>query len=123
MPRQPRETDVGFFVGLGIVVLVLLAALPLVLRFDAGHDRMRPMYVDVETMAELQTRHIEANGTGVPADLGPGESILVGGQTFTTSPGTTLQVTTSEGGYCVQASNEYGDSTQPRCGNGETTRR
>jgi len=123
MARQTRETDVGFFVGLGIVVLLLLAALPLVLRFDAANDRQRSMFLDVERLAELQTDHLKANGTAVPADLGPGESILVGGQTFTTSPGTTLQVTASEGGYCIQASNEHGDSTRPRCGDEETTRR
>ena len=123
-PAARKRTGGGVEKGLVLAIagaLVAMAALfPLARLLDDQTDRQRPMYRDVLTMAWLQYDHLRQGGGVEPVQLSGGESTTVDGQSFTTSPGVTVRVKASDGGYCVKGWDQFGDATAWKCGDGET---
>ena len=100
---------------IGAVLVVLVALVPLVLAVDDRADRQRAMYQDRYEMALLQYKQADVHGEPEALVLGPEESVELAGSSYTTAPGVSVVVETSEDGYCVQASNSHGDVAEWRC--------
>ncbi|MDP3893895.1 hypothetical protein [Nocardioides sp.] len=121
MPTSESGWGRGRSILLGVGVLVVLAVcLPLVRVLDERTDRLRPMYVDRDTMTSLQYRHFEKHREALPLEVRSGESITVAGERFSPSAGVVVRVRATDEGYCVQSSNSVGDTTSWRCESGET---
>lgn len=126
MKNRPgkKHTDAGVDKGLVIAIAVALVAMaalfPLARLLDDRADRQRPMYRDVLTMAWLQYDHLRQGGTVEPVELRGGESTTIDGRSFTTSPGVTVHVKASDDGYCVKGWDQFGDTTEWKCGDGDT---
>jgi hypothetical protein len=106
--RLPMLITLGVF-------LVLLACLPLALMLDHSVDGDRPMFHDMERMAQLQTAYVATGQPPVEADLTDGESVMIGTTEFVVSEGVTLAVRATDGDdFCISASNSAGASSE-RC--------
>ena len=114
------DLEKGFLLVVTGAIGLVLACLPFAMVLDFRIDRQRPMYADVQTMAELQYRHIQVHGRGVPAVLRDGQSVTLADTDFAPSAGVVLSVEMTDGGYCIRARNQYGDHTAVRCEDGET---
>lgn len=118
--RADGRVEKGFVIAIAGALVALAALFPLTRLIDDRADRQRPMYRDVLTMAWLQYDHLRNGGRVEPVQLSGGESTTVDDQSFTTSPGVTVRVKASDGGYCVKGWNQFGDATAWKCGDGET---
>ena len=103
-----------------VAIGLFAALLPLFLTLDETMDRKRPMYAAVHTMDVLQYRHMQQTGQALAVDLQDGEGATVGGREFAPPRGVSIRVRLTENGYCIQGSNQHGDVTKWRCGDGET---
>lgn len=103
----------------GLALLILAALLPLTLAIDEKTDRQRPLFDDVQEMAELQYAQFQRSGAAEPVSLQGGESATIGKTEFTASPGITLAVTATDDGYCIRAHNDLGDRAPERCEDGD----
>ena len=104
-------------VAVWIATAVLFAlALPVAVKLDSVLDRVKPMYDDRAEMLWLQSQDVQVTGKSVPVELSPGESATVAGQTFTASPGVTVEVRADEPTLpCVRVHNEHGDVSEWAC--------
>ena len=102
-------------ITIGIFVLMLLCV-PIVLNLDGDLDQDRPMYEDLQLMLNYQAAHIANEGRPVEATVSDGESIKVGANEFTASPGVTVVVrATDKDSFCVSASNGQGVKSPEHC--------
>ncbi len=103
------------FITIGIFVLMLLC-LPLVLNLARDLDDDRPMYQDMQLMLSYQAAHIANEGRPVETTVSDGESVTVGANEFTASPGVTVVVrATDKDSFCVSASNDHGVKSPEHC--------
>ncbi|WP_457208281.1 hypothetical protein [Nocardioides sp. P5_C9_2] len=98
-------------------LLLLLAALPLVLRLDESIDRNRPMYSDLSRMTLLQDASLLDTGKVVPVQLSAGESATIGAVDFVASDGVSIVVRGHDGdtAYCITVRNEHGAESDQHC--------
>ena len=118
-----RTSEPGYkrrAIFVAIAIGLVAALIPIVMMLDETMDRKRPMYTAVHTMDVLQYRHVQQTGQGMAIDLHEDESATVGGREFTPPRGVSIRVRLVEDGYCIQGSNQHGDVTKWRCGDGET---
>lgn len=108
----------GFLIAFGIVFLVIAALYPLAQRLDADADSLKPLYHDVQEMAVLQFREVRAEGEPLPMIVGPEETVEVGGVSFTTAEGVSVEVRPDGIGYCVRGRNDGGHVTMWQCHDG-----
>jgi hypothetical protein len=85
------------------VELLLLALWPLAARLDSSVDEVRPLFLDVQDMAELQYLLVVEGGGPEPLELAPGDQVDLGGVTFEPHDGVSVAVMTTDEGYCVTA--------------------
>ena len=112
---RPEWLTASVAVWIGTALLFALA-FPVAVALDSVLDRARPMYDDRAEMLWLQSRSVLTTGRSVPLEVSAGESVEVAGETFTPSPGVTVEVRADEPTLpCVRARNEYGDLTEWAC--------
>ena len=95
-----------FLIAFGVVLVLIAALFPLAQRLDAEMDGLRPVYSDVLEMAVLQYRAVRAGGEPEALTVGPGETVEVGGSSFTTAEGVSVDVRRDGVGYCVRGRND-----------------
>lgn len=115
MGRSKPRVERGAVVFLAVALGLLAACLPFARMLDFQIDRQRPMYTDVRTMAWLQYLNLDAGRGVVPGTVHGRESMTVGGQTFTTARGVTVEVRREGDGFCVRGTNQYGDGSKWQC--------
>jgi hypothetical protein len=99
---------VGVLVGVG---LLLGVSFPFALSHDESLDRQRSGYTDAVAVARLQDRLLEQGQQPQEFEVGPGDSVDIGEETFTPSPGNTVVAIAVEDGFCVQVTNDVRDWT------------
>ena len=112
--------ELAVIVVVGIALLVLAALLPLTMAIDDKADRKRPLFNDVQEMADLQYLHFQRTGAAKAVSLTDGETVRLGDTDFTPAPGISISVTVTTDGYCIRAHNDLGDQVPERCEDGDT---
>jgi inner membrane protein involved in colicin E2 resistance len=110
-----RRSDRAFFVGMGLIALLLVALYPVAAMVDERSDRQRDLYNDVASMIDLQKKAVVAKGQAVPVTVAPDSTVKVGGTKFTSSPGVEIVVELRDDGFCVRGNNTVGDVTRWQC--------
>ncbi len=121
MARRDRDhplLEKGSLIAFGVVFLVIAALYPLAQRLDADADSLKPLYLDVQEMAVLQFREVRDEGEPRSMVVGPEETVQVGGVSFTTAPGVSVEVRLDGVGYCVRGRNDEGHVTMWQCYDG-----
>jgi hypothetical protein len=96
--------------------LLFALAFPVAVLLDSVLDRVKPMYDDRAEMLWLQAQNVQVTGQSVPVELSPGESVKVAGETFTASPGVTVEVRADQPTTpCVRVHDEHGDVSEWAC--------
>lgn len=113
--RSKPLIERGLVIFLAVVLGLLAACVPFARMLDLRIDRQRPMYTQMRTMAWLQYLNLEAGGEVVPGTVHGGESLAVGGQTFTVASGVTMEVRREGDGFCVRVANHHGDQSRWQC--------
>ena len=114
-PTRPAWLTVSVAVWIGTAVLFALA-FPAAVALDSALDRVKPMYADRTDMLWLQSQSVQVTGQSVPGELSDGESVEVAGETFTASPGVTVEVRADEPTLpCVRVRNVHGDVSEWAC--------
>lgn len=84
------------------VALLLGVAFPFAIAYDDRVDTQRSGYNDAAAVVRLQQALIGDHKEPVAFTVSAGQSHRIGDETFTASEGTTVEVTTKDGGYCVR---------------------
>ncbi len=114
-PTRPAWLTATVAVWIATALLFALA-FPVAVALDSVLDRVKPMYADRAEMLWLQSQNVQVTGQSVPVELSPGESVKVAGQTFTASPGVTVEVRADQPTLpCVRVHNEHGDVSEWAC--------
>ena len=108
----------GFLIAFGVVFLLIAALYPVAQRLDTDADDRKPVYENVLEMAVLQYRVVQSDGGPVPMTVAPQETVEVGGASFTTAEGVTVEVRRDGAGYCVRGRNDEGHQTRWQCYDG-----
>ena len=90
-PTRPAWLTATVAVWIATALLFALA-FPVAVALDSVLDRVKPMYADRAEMLWLQSQNVQVTGQSVPVELSPGESVEVAGESFTASPGVTVEV-------------------------------
>jgi hypothetical protein len=113
--RESIAANKEFIVVVLILVVVVVACIPLAWAYDNRVNRSDTVFLDRQKVALLEYAQARDHGQARAIDVGPGESAVVGGSTFTPSEGVTVVVRLTTDGYCVLARNRDGDGTAWRC--------
>jgi hypothetical protein len=114
-PTRPTWLTATVAVWIATALLFALA-FPVAVLLDSVLDRVKPMYADRAEMLWLQSQNVKVTGQAVPVELSPGESVEVGGESFTASPGVTVQVRADRPKLpCVRVHDAHGDVSEWVC--------
>lgn len=117
--KRRRSPDFALFIAVGVALLVLAALYPLARVVDAHYDRQRPLYDDIAEMAWLQYLHYQAQGEAYPVEVSGGQSVQLGGTTYSVNPGVVIVVTATDDGYCITGHDDIGNEAGNFCWPGD----
>lgn len=107
MPRSDSSVStqrifVAVLVGVGLLIAL---SFPLALHYDDKVDRQRSGYNDAATVVRMQEVLLTQDKKPVAFDIGPGESVKIGHDTFTAGPGDHVVSEVNDQGLCVRVTN------------------